>query len=186
MSDDDGDRTAGQQVDRAISATVNAVQATGSFFDGVVDKLFAVKPSPGSFADITLSDDVRRTQQRFLRDKGLMSHEEHLVAFYNNALVSPLGEDKTNTCVFLTEARVVQVKNSQVDIERQLDDLGTVTVEHNSIFSDDYLVLVPKVGPDIAKLEMVRESVANSFKQLIEKMIGRTEVLLLEFKQLDD
>ncbi len=175
----------GSQGPSLVEVVTAKASATGSaLFDTIVSRLFAVTAAPDNVADISISEEMRLSQEGFLRGKGLMSYDERLVAFYNNALVSPAGEDKTNTCLFLTEERMAQVKESTIDVEVRLDQLSRVEVEHNSIFKSDYVVLFDKaVFPASVKMEVVRESVGNAFKRLLDQMISpQGQLLLLELK----
>lgn len=131
---------------------------------------FNPQPDPTAIANITLSAEEDRVQSGYLRQKGLLKQDESLIAFYNNALVSPaFGDDRTNTCLFVTEQRVVQVKEGKVDREAAVADIKVVAVEHNSVFSDDYVVLSLKRGTTV-KMEVVRESVGNALAMLIRHL----------------
>jgi uncharacterized protein (DUF697 family) len=115
----------------------------------------------------------REAQAKFLRAKGLLGGDAEILAFYNNALISPLfDDDHTNTCMFVTRSFVVQVKDSRRDCFVKIEDVQTVTMEHNSIFSDDYVVIVGK-GGTVHKFVVIREEIGRGMKALIESLMAQ-------------
>lgn len=128
-------------------------------------------------ADISMSAQDRDKQAGFLRKKNLLNGSERLLAFYNNALMSPIfDDDHTNTCMFITEKRVVQVKDSRTDISVHVADAVDVHVEHNfSFINDDYVIVVDRHG--IAhRFVVIRNVIGQAMKALIKALIeqGKT------------
>lgn len=122
-------------------------------------------------ADAIGSTKERERQAVFLRKNYLLFDQEELLAFYNNALVSPVfSDDLTNTCMFVTKEKVVQIKGGVRHLSVRLADVKEVHVEHNSIFSDDYVVVVDRHGT-AHRFEVIRIEVGQGMKALIEALM---------------
>lgn len=163
----------------AINATTAAAITEGvgwsahKFFERLGDEpLTDDEIRARAHADVSLSAEQRETQKKHLLAKGLMRSDERLVAFYNAALVSPIfGDDLTNTCLFVTDRRVVQVREGRADQECLLANVNSVEVEHNSIFSDDYIIVTTHDGIAM-RFAVIREEIARAMKSLILSLAG--------------
>lgn len=125
-------------------------------------------------ADISMSSQERDKQAGFLRSKSLLNGDERLFAFYNNAFMSPIfDDDHTNTCMFVTDKRVVQVKESHTDQSVDIVNVVDVQVEHNfSFVNDDYVVVTDRHG-NVHRFIVIRNEVGQAMKALIKLLIDQ-------------
>ena len=131
-----------------------------------LERLLQVQADPEIYASLHTTPEYRAEQRENLLRKGLIDPSESLLVFYNSATISPGGTDHTNTCVFMTEKRVVDVVGGCAERSHEYSEIEAVKVEHRWKLAQDLLV-IELLGGVPSIFEVPRERVANSLRRCI-------------------